>query len=274
MKDIVWFAGILVMFSGFAVHQLWTSDSRVAKSLADLDQTVPAPLTADVEAWLRPALARRDRWIGLGLTFGALISGYTARHGLDDVPWYWVTLALGITAGTTVGTLVAGYRADPRPTSRLRASTAVIRRWGDFADGRELRSLQLATPTPIVAMGLAGMITASGRPGLGLRTLMFSAIATVVVVASIWVMTTLVARPAASSTPEDLLWREALLKNTIGPLPRKASGVGWFSGFVAWTLALSGLFCLYCLGAVWFAHRPVARGRTACPVNASGASPW
>jgi len=232
VKDIIWLVGVCVAFIGFTTYQWLTTERRVDEAVTKLGSSVPARLSPEVEAWLRPGLARRDRWVDGGLTLGALISFWPSVHGLYGVPWEWFSLVLGMTAGTTLGTLLAGLRADAGPSGPLRASTPVMRRREHYVGARRARSVQMATPMPFVAMGLAGVIIGHGGREVGLRTLVFSAIAAVVVVVSILAARVLVSRPTVSSSPDELLWREALLRLTMEPLPHKVTGVGWFSGFV------------------------------------------
>jgi hypothetical protein len=272
MRYVIGIAGYVVIFGVGFVAQIKTSEKRVTEALHALGSTVDARLTAEVEAWLLPQLRRRDLWIGCGAVLGIMAGNIPFLFMPQGLPWYWFAAALGVGAGTILGTVAAGFRTFPKVDSSLRTVRPQGRHVSDYFSRRRLVLMRCSLPIPLVAVALGAGVMAYGSRELGALTIAFCGSAVLVVFCSLWVQHTLVSRPMVSSTIEGLLWLEALLAETVKGLPQLISFIGCFSGVVAvyatvvarddlpwWVLLTSGLFLLVGLATaavVGYLYRP------------------
>lgn len=226
----VWLTGMLVMAAVAATGHVKTTRKRVDKAMAGIAANVREPLTPEVEAWLRPALAARDRWTGLVGLAGAMLGGVYLTGGEDTRAfWYVFMVLLGGTAGSVVGALVAGCRTFPNPDSSLRTASPRDRRLADYVSPRDLAVLPWTVPLPFVAAALGAAAFFLGGRDLGPIALSLPAVGAALVAASLVVQRVLVSRPRVSSTAAGLVWQEALLRKTLEAVPRQTICIAWCS---------------------------------------------
>jgi hypothetical protein len=232
VKPLLFLAGLVALGVVFVVAERRSQRRRADDRLRALAATVPAPLTPEVEAWLRPQLDRRNLYPAVGGTVGLLVAN-VPLPGWTEVPWYWFAVLVGTSAGALVGTLAAGYRAVPLVDGPTRVADPVRRRVADHVG--PVGALQLRLSLAIAAASLAvAVATALGSgSALATRAVVACAVGAVVVVASDRVSAAVAARPMVASTAEGRAWHLALLAVTLRPVPLSAYAVSVFAAVLA-----------------------------------------
>lgn len=233
MAMIVFAGGLLALACAFTYAQLRSAARTFEADLRDFAATVPAPLTADVERWLRPQLRRRTLYPTLGHLWGLMAANLPLAPGWRTVPWYWFAILIGIGIGSTTGSLLAGYRTAALVDGPTRVVDPVRRRVSHHFDRTHTLRLRLAVAISVLALVLVALVALSSDDPLARRALVACTLGAVLVVAHYWVAAQVISRPMVASTPDALLWQKAVLAKTVDGLPDAAFFLAAFCAAMA-----------------------------------------
>lgn len=228
----IWGTGMVIILAISLIWSLRTSEGRVTTTLQTVGSQVPVPLTPEIEAWLRPQMDRRDRWIGGATLVGSILGSTTAFFELP-LPWYWLITVLLASVGYVVGTLFAAFSNFPSPEGSERTASLQPRRLRDLLKPRDRVLLALALPMAVLALGASITVFEHHADRLGLLGLGLCVSSAAVVIVLLALARFLVSRPMVSRTPEARLWQEAMLAATVRPMPGQAVVVAALSGAAA-----------------------------------------
>ncbi|GAB2766658.1 hypothetical protein GCM10027020_19180 [Nocardioides salsibiostraticola] len=233
MTFTIYIAGLLLIY-GVCIFALVRATRKNAESdLQAFAATVPAPLTPAVRQWLAPQLLRRSYYPTSGGLMGLAAPLSPFASGWEEVPWYWFAGLLGMGAGFTVGTLVAGYRTAPLLDGPVRTVDPAQRRLSDYLDRLHVVRLRLAVMVSTFGAVLTVAIWASTDSASAQRALLACGLGLVLVGAHYWVAAVVIARPLVASNSDGLLWQKALLDKTVNPMSGSAFLVAVFSAAIA-----------------------------------------
>lgn len=210
-----------------ALTLLWISRAEPDQSMLDkVAEDAGLPLSEPRTAWLTVELRRRVRYrtagLSIGLTLGWSVDVVLRLPDGTDVA---VALVLGAT-GLVTGLVMAARRTFTMPADGYRSAVLVRRTTSDVLGSRRSAWVVAWLAAPVMGAVLSVAIITGGDPAHGWRALLLSSLASAVTL-SVWgVMRTLVAAPMASSDPEDLAWRRALLTENLDLLPRSVYTFG------------------------------------------------
>ena len=233
MRYVVLIAGLLVIAATSTVRELRSRRKKADTELLRFAETVPAPLTPAVRQWLGPQLVRLASYPVIGGVWGLVAATVVVQPERDALPWYWFAALAGAGAGTLAGILLAGYRTEPLVDGPQRTVDPVRRGPGDFLDRRRLLMLRLALVVSVAAFVVVVAVAGTIGPASTWRGLLACGLGVVLVVAHQRVVSTIVARPMVTSSPEGLVWQRALVVRTIEEMPRSAAAVAAFSAVIA-----------------------------------------
>jgi hypothetical protein len=226
---------ILVTFVALSLFGALCSWAQVrhARGRADAEvesfaSMVPAPLTSEVAAWLRPQLLRRTLYPRLGAIWGIVVANLLHSPEWSGVAWYWFATLVGVGVGSSVGTLVAGLRTEPLVDGPTRVVDPLRRRTTThFARARVLQ-LRLGLVVAVAGVVLATALAASSGSRTAVAALVACGLGAVLVGADLWLVATVLGRPMVASSPEGQVWHRALVAKTVDGFPQAAlvTGVG------------------------------------------------
>ncbi|MEP7737557.1 hypothetical protein ABKW28_07900 [Nocardioides sp. 31GB23] len=232
--------GIAIYLSGFVVINvvatvvfLTVQRDKARGELLAFAETVPAPLTPQVEEWLAPQLHRRAVYPFVGFLWGTSAAYALPGSGWDDVPWQWFMLVMGVGVGSSAGALLASFRTEPLVDGPQRAVDPVRRRTSDYYGRYDRLRLRLSAITAVLSLVLAAGMAAGAGTATADRALLACTTGVVIVAAHHWVVALVVARPMVTSSTEGLLWQKAVLARTVGPMPHLAIFAAIFSAVIA-----------------------------------------
>lgn len=224
--------GLAFIFGVFTYFLLRSERGGLDRGIDEFAATVPAPLTDEVRAWLRPQFRRRSTYPMVGFLWGIGMANLPTA-GWNELPWYWFALVLGMSLGAVAGQLLAGLRTAPLVQGQRRTAEAARRRVTTYFDRASVLKLRLAVALAVLSMALAAALVATSGSVSSWRALVGCGLATLLAIAHVGVAAAVLRRPLVASSQERLQWQKALLAMTLDGLPSRAWAVGLVSAAIA-----------------------------------------
>jgi len=238
MSAVAWIARGSVVAVGLIAYGMGlyfamrTTPEKLRELELEVLRSTDAPYTESVRQWLQPQLIRRGRWIGAGFVTGLACATVIALILNGDDVWFGLWPGMGMAAGTTVATILVAFRAFPRTSETVRAANVERRQVSDYVSPLALRAARLTAPLPIAAVTLGVAYSATVSRDRGLPFVVFALVGSALVNGALWGARIVVARPLIAESPDQLVWHEALLRRTVGPMVRQATGIATICGLV------------------------------------------